>query len=90
MTPPIITKKTLTRRRHKHFRQKKKGIKQMKVVPVKFDWNIVVCLKCDRRYFLKEAIKREGNGTEPQLKFILVQPRERIQQQRLIAAMILG
>lgn len=64
MTPSIIRKKMLKRRQHKHFRHEKKGVKQMKVVLMKFDWNIVMCWKCDRGYFLKEAIKRERKGME--------------------------
>lgn len=59
MTPSIVRKKMLKRRQRKHFRHK---MKQMKLVLMKFDWNIVMCWKCDRGCFLKEAIKREGNG----------------------------
>lgn len=64
MTPSIIRKAMLKRRQHKHSRHKKTGVKQMKVVLMKFDWNIVMCWRYERGYFLKEAIKREGKGTE--------------------------
>lgn len=36
----------------------------MKVVLMKFDWNIVTRWNHDRGYFLKEAIKGERKGVE--------------------------
>lgn len=63
MTRSITRKKMLKKRQHKHVRHRKK-FNQMKVVLMKIDWNIVMCWKCNRGYFLKEAIKLEGKGME--------------------------
>lgn len=63
MTRSITRKKMCKKRQQKHVRHRKK-FKQMKVVLMKIDWNIVMCWKCDRGYFLKETIKLEGRGME--------------------------
>lgn len=63
MTRTITRKKMFKKRQHKHVKHRKK-IKQMEVVLMKIDWNIVMCWKYDRGYFLKETIKLEGKGMD--------------------------